>query len=123
MKKFIFIITFICSLTSCKKTENTIEKDILSKTFFDFDNVEYYKLNLTNKDVINLSSSLLEGEELSKKDSINEKIYMFVTNVNPKTLEENEINIILSAVKNKKTTIDNKYFKTIKSDIFIEKKV
>lgn len=121
MKKIIFIIIFACLFISCKKENSKIEKTILSKTFFDFDKIEYYKLKITNTNVSNLSSLLIEDRGLSKKDSINETIYMFVTNLKPKMANEKEINIILTSVKNEKTTIDNKYFKTLKSDIFIEK--
>lgn len=122
MKKIISIAILFSLFISCKKEESQIEKAILSKTFFDFDKIEHYKLKITNTDISNLSNLLVEGEELSKKDSINEIIYMFVTNLRPKMANEKEINTVLSAVKNQKKTIDNKYFQELKSDIFIEKK-
>ena len=120
--KNITFISLIIILTSCKKENQYIDKTTLSKIFYDFDKVEYYNLNITNKEVGKLSNSLVEGDILSKKDSLNESIYMFVTNINPKTINEKEINEIISSLKGQKESINSKYFNLLKSKIFIEKK-
>ena len=67
MRKIIYF-TFILLFLSCKNDNSKLSKEILSKTFYDFDKVEYYKINLSISEIDKICSPPLPSKNL--EDSI-----------------------------------------------------
>ena len=118
---FLFIIIFI----GCKKENNISNQEMKTKTFFDFDEIEYYKIDLSDLDIDRLFTPTAPLKDISKGkitiDLKKELLNNFLIMGYPSKIDEIELNSFLKLAKNHNIKVDEKYFNVLKSNIFIEK--
>lgn len=93
----------------------TIKNNALGKPFFDFDEIIHYKINITDK----------EFDNLDRKDSQTEyeqKLWDILTSLNPYDIQGVKFWSDLYDIKKDERLIKEKYFKELRSKIFVEKK-
>ena len=113
---FLFLVIFI----GCKKENDIPVRKTASKTFFDFDQIEYYKVAVSNAEIGKLSEPP-KAKGGSEKVAKNELLKNYILFGYPEIINESEINSFFKLVKYEKIEIDRKYFDILKSKIFTEK--
>jgi hypothetical protein len=123
MRKIIYF-TFILLFLSCKNDNSKLSEEILSKTFYDFDKVEYYKINLSISEIDKIcspplpSKSIKDSIENSKKGEWNSFLKLY----SPEKTDDVRFLKMFNEIKKTKILIESKYYDVLKSKILIEKK-
>lgn len=119
MKRTILLLLIILFI-GCKKENDVPAQKATSKTFFDFDEIEYYKVDISAAEIEKLTMPPPAAGK-SVTDAKNELLKNYLLFGYPEKINETEINSFFKSFKNHKIEIDKKYFAVLKSKIFTEK--